>query len=185
MRKNQFALLPLALLLLFLFTGCAQSVGKSSRIKIANEYESGERLEINGTVVNESGFPIKGVELFFYQANSNGEYESTFFGMPSFARLRGKAYTDENGNFQLASIIPGNYPGESDGKHIHAIAKAKGYKEWRFEFLFEGWVTESLRNEIAKNNDGIILDPKQDTTGIWQVSTLIQLVKKEQLHLSN
>lgn len=81
--------------------------------------------------------------------------------MPSFARLRGTLHTDKNGHFKLKTIVPGNYPGETTGKHIHVVANAKGFKEWKFEFLFEGWVSQSLRKEILKNKDAIILDLKE------------------------
>jgi len=159
--------------ILILFSGCSQS----SIIEIANKTEPGDRLTIAGKVVDDKGTPIANAKLFFYQANSHGEYESTFLGMPSFARLRGTVYSDKQGNFTLLTIIPGNYPGEPDGKHIHVVANAKGHKEWRFEFLFEGSVSESLRKEIAIKKDGMILNPTLGNPGTWHVDALIKLAK--------
>lgn len=144
-------------------------------LTIVRAKEPGERLIISGMVTDRKGKPIPAAKLFFYHANSEGEYNSTLLGMPSFARLRGTLHTDKNGHFKLKTIVPGNYPGETTGKHIHVVANAKGFKEWKFEFLFEGWVSQSLRKEILKNKDAIILDLKEKEGDCWTVTTRISL----------
>lgn len=140
--------------------------------------EHGERLIIHGKVIDaETGKPIK-ANLFFYQADANGNYNSTFFGMPSYAKIRGEITTDANGCFSVLTIVPGNYPGQIDGKHIHAIAKTKGFQKWEFEFLFEGWISPNLREEIKTNNDAIILNLQNKEANKWSVNTEVKLRPK-------
>ena len=148
-------------------------------LNLVDDDEPGERLMIYGKVVDRATKqPIINANLFFYQADTNGNYKSTFFGMPSYAKIRGKITTDNHGCFQVLTIVPGNYPGQNDGKHIHVIAKAKGHHKWQFEFLFEGWISENLRKEIKSNNDAIILDLQNKQDGKWVVGTEINLRHK-------
>lgn len=136
--------------------------GNSGYIQLTDPDQSGEQLIIYGQVINsETGEPIENAQVSLYQADVSGNYNSTFFGMPSYAKIRGSLKTDSDGCFKVKTIVPGNYPGETDGKHIHVIANAGGYEKWSFEFLFEGWVSESLRKEVLKNKDAIILDLKE------------------------
>ncbi len=147
--------------------------------QLINKEESGEKLVIYGKVIDKiSGQALDNASLFFYQADSNGEYNSTFIGMPSYAKIRGKIKTNTNGCFKIETIVPGNYPGQTDGKHIHVIANAKGYEKWTFEFLFDGWVSESLRREVNQKNDAIILNLLEKVSNKWIVQTEIGLQQK-------
>ncbi|MEQ8906857.1 hypothetical protein [Ekhidna sp.] len=145
---------------------------------ILSKDEPGERIVIKGLVVDaETLEPIK-ASLFLYQADTSGNYNSTLLGMPSYAKIRGKLATDNSGSFLIETIVPGNYPGEVDGKHIHVVARARGYEEWKFEFLFEGWVSDDLRKEIAVNKDAIILELQNKKSEKWVVNTTIKLEPK-------
>ncbi len=149
-------------------------------VSLLAKAKGGEHLIIHGLVVDkETQQPIPEANLTFYQADQFGEYNSVFLGMPSFAKIRGSLDTNEQGCFLLETIVPGNYPGEKDGKHIHVIADASGYKERKFEFLFEGSVSESLREEVEINGDGVILDLKRNKKGSQEVETVITLVRNK------
>ena len=79
----------------------------------------GEKLIITGKVVDFYDCkPIQGAILDFWQADSTGKYDNKGFN------LRGKVISDENGNYQLNTIIPAN---ETIGNrtvpsHIHLKA---------------------------------------------------------------
>ena len=187
MRNNIFTYM---LIISFGYVGTAQTNEKIKScseltysdlgfVQLADKDESGEKLIIYGRVIDAiSGQTIKNANLFFYQAGNDGNYNSSFIGMPSFARIRGKVKTNADGCFKIKTIVPGNYPGQIDGKHIHVIAKAKGYEKWMFEFLFEGWISENLRKEIQQNNDAIILELGEKDSGSWVVQTKIKLKQK-------
>ncbi len=136
------------------------TASEQSVVRIAGDEEPGERLFLVGQVVDqETKEPISGAKIFFYQADHEGHYDSRFIGMPSLARISGSVKTDVNGCFILQTIIPGNYPDQIDGKHIHAKMKAPGYPTWNMEFLFEGYFDGDLRQEYEDRGDGIILNP--------------------------
>lgn len=185
------------LLYLFIFSlsfGCNSQISEESNesnscdelspssrtfVKLSEDDEPGENLILFGKVIDYgTGLPIIDANLYFYQADSGGLYNSTFLGMPSFAKIRGKIRTNTNGCFIVKTIVPGNYPDQADGKHIHVIAKAKGYKKWTFEFLFEGSISESLRKEVKENNDAIILNLKEKESKSWLVHAEIKLQQK-------
>lgn len=146
-------------------------------LSLISKTNGAEHLIIYGQVRDKfTSEPISNAKLFFYQADQDGEYNSSLLGMPSYAKIRGSLKTGTNGCFKLETIVPGNYPGQVDGKHIHVIAGADGYQEWKFEFLFEGWINEGTRKEI--NGKAIILDlPKEGRLRV--VETVIDLKKKE------
>ena len=79
----------------------------------------GEKIIITGKVFDFYDCkPIHGAILDFWQADSNGKYDNEGFN------LRGKIVSDENGNYQLNTIIPAN---ETIGNktvpaHIHLKA---------------------------------------------------------------
>ena len=79
----------------------------------------GEKLIITGKVVDFCDCkPIQGAILDFWQADSTGNYDNEGFN------LRGKVIFDENGDYQLNTIIPAN---ETIGNrtvpaHIHLKA---------------------------------------------------------------
>ena len=79
----------------------------------------GEKIIITGKVFDFYDCkPIHGAILDFWQADSTGKYDNEGFN------LRGKVISDENGNYQLNTIIPAN---ETNGNrtvpaHIHLKA---------------------------------------------------------------
>jgi protocatechuate 3,4-dioxygenase beta subunit len=63
----------------------------------------GKKIVITGQVLNFfTCKPISGAILDFWQADSNGKYDTVDFN------LRGKVISDKNGNYTFETIIPGN-----------------------------------------------------------------------------
>lgn len=87
--------------------------GAPSQTKLAPENEPGERLTIAGTVYDSdchSRLPNTLIEI--WQANKAGLYDTdtpgNFTGHVDF-HLRGMMLTDERGNYEFETIMPGRY----------------------------------------------------------------------------
>ena len=93
------------------------------RSVIAHENEPGQRLFISGIVKqNDCEHSISGSLIELWQANDEGCYgivEDCDTGNPEndYFNLRGKFFSDSNGNYSFESILPGYYG--SRPRHIH------------------------------------------------------------------
>ena len=94
-----------------------------TRIIIASHEEPGDRLFINGIVyTNDCETPVSGALVEVWHANEDGCYsinQECDTGNPDDDEfnLRGKIFTDENGQYGFETILAGNYG--SRPKHIH------------------------------------------------------------------
>lgn len=77
---------------------------------------SGTRLLLRGSVVSTDCRPVAGALLDFWQADDGGAYDNVGF------TLRGHQFTDDDGRFELETIVPGLYPGRARHIHVHAQA---------------------------------------------------------------
>lgn len=86
---------------------------------LAPQGVSGERVRIEGKVVDADGKPVNDAALEIWQANSQGKYASPEDSQdkavePGF-RGYGRSLTDDAGAFRFRTIKPGRVPGP-DGK---------------------------------------------------------------------
>lgn len=72
---------------------------------------NGEKLTVIGFVFDKNCKPIANAWLDFWQADAKGVYDNVGF------RLRGHQFTNENGKYELQTIMPSDY--ESRPPHIH------------------------------------------------------------------
>jgi protocatechuate 3,4-dioxygenase, beta subunit len=74
----------------------------------------GERIIVNGRVLDSNGRPIPGTLLEIWQANSAGRYVHVKDQHPAPLDLNftgaGRTLTDENGAYRFTTIKPGAYP---------------------------------------------------------------------------
>jgi protocatechuate 3,4-dioxygenase alpha subunit len=70
---------------------------------------AGERLQINGKILDADGKPVNDAAVEIWQADSQGKYAEKSF------RGYGRSLTDEAGAFRFRTIKPGRVPGP-DGK---------------------------------------------------------------------
>ncbi len=75
----------------------------------------GTALLLTGQVLDANCQPIAGAMLDFWHANDDGEYDNAGY------HFRGHQFADENGRYQLETILPGLYPGRT--RHIHVRAQ--------------------------------------------------------------
>ncbi len=88
------------------------------RASLLEDGSSGTRLVVTGQVLDTSCRPVAGALLDFWQADATGQYDNRGY------QLRGHQYADEDGRYQLETIVPGLYPGRTS--HIHVRLQAPG-----------------------------------------------------------
>ena len=91
---------------------------------------SGTSLTISGYVMTVDCKWVPGAKLEFWQADANGEYDLQGY------RLRGHVFTDENGQYQIETILPAPY--ESRPRHIHVMVLPPGQPSLTTQLYFPG-----------------------------------------------
>jgi protocatechuate 3,4-dioxygenase, alpha subunit len=104
----------------------------------------GERIRIEGTVLDGKGAPVTDAMLEIWQANAGGRYrhvadardavplDETFAGF-------GRALTDSNGVFHFDTIKPGRVPGRGNAvqaPHIGLIVFARGMPNHAYSRIY-------------------------------------------------
>lgn len=113
-----------------------------SRVTIADESEPGERLVIRGTVFEPDGStPASNVVLYLYHTNADGVYPKRGNDTGNARRhgyLRGWLRTDGRGSYEIRTIRPDSYPGQTGAAHVHVtVQEPDGTPEyWLPSFLF-------------------------------------------------
>ncbi|MCB9604379.1 MAG: hypothetical protein H6720_28995 [Sandaracinus sp.] len=92
--------------------------GAPSRTELAALDEPGQRLFVQGTLVDAACRPLEGYVLDVWQADAEGNYPDA---AASGYRLRGRLVTAADGTFALESIVPGYYetPTGPRPAHLH------------------------------------------------------------------
>ena len=106
------------------------SSGSPASADLAADAGSGTRLALSGTVLTTACAPVKGAKLDFWQADDSGEYDNDGF------RLRGHVFSDDQGRYQINTVMPGLYPGRT--RHIHVKAQAPGGRLLTTQLYFPG-----------------------------------------------
>jgi protocatechuate 3,4-dioxygenase beta subunit len=104
---------------------------------ICNANEAGERLLIDGIVVNASGEPIAGAKVGAFNADAQGLYNPPNSGTRE-PRIQGEVRTGPDGRFQFVTVRPGPYPGGDEPGHVHLTVTADGFQLKYQTFWLEG-----------------------------------------------
>ncbi|WP_238378799.1 dioxygenase [Halalkalibacillus sediminis] len=127
--------------------------------------EKGEKLIFSGTVRNIDGEPLANTLVDMWHDDADGEYSAFGADAPDY-NLRGRFYTDENGYFEVESIVPIPYQIPTQGAtgefleimgqhpyrpaHLHIMFEQEGYETLITQVFFEG--DEWLESDVA---DGV------------------------------
>lgn len=135
-------------------------------IRLISKDEPGEPLIVYGKILDkETKQPVSNASLFLYQTDSSGIYNTT--GIDREARIKGTVYSSKTGCFKIQTILPGDYPGNKNSRHLHYIINAPGYEELKSAVFFKGFTTPNLTDQGPL----IILNIKKDNTGAWTGTT--------------
>ncbi|PID20266.1 catechol 1,2-dioxygenase [Sporosarcina sp. P3] len=130
--------------------------------------EAGDVMYFSGNVSNTNGEPLEKVRVEMWQNDASGKYSSFDSDAPKY-NFRGHFYTDENGDFEVKTIVPLPYSIPTDGPtgefldytdqhpmrpaHLHLMFEAEGHETLITQVFFEG--DEWLETDVA---DGVRLD---------------------------
>ncbi len=114
----------------------------------------GAKLVLTGVVMNTSCQPVARALLDFWQCDDAGVYDNQGY------RLRGHQFADEQGRYQLETIVPGVYPGRT--RHIHVKVQAPNKPVLTSQLYFpgeprnrtDGIYNPALEMQLANNADG-------------------------------
>ncbi|MBM7714106.1 catechol 1,2-dioxygenase [Bacillus thermophilus] len=130
--------------------------------------EAGEVLMFKGNVSSTDGMPLPNTRVEMWQNDHSGKYSAFDADAPRY-NLRGHFYTDENGDFEVKTIVPVPYSIPADGPtgeflkymdqhpmrpaHLHLMFEAEGHETLITQVFFEG--DEWLETDVA---DGVRTD---------------------------
>ena len=88
--------------------------GAPFRSRLVDASEPGDRLIVSGTVLSaDCRTPVPGALVEIWQANHAGVYDTSLpgnFTEVTTFHLRGMLYTNEQGRYEIETIMPGRYP---------------------------------------------------------------------------
>jgi protocatechuate 3,4-dioxygenase beta subunit len=90
--------------------------GSPERTNITQAGTPGQKLVVEGRVLDKKGQPIAHAWLDFWQADGKGQYDNDGFN------LRGHQFADKEGRYHLETVRPFVYAGRT--AHIHAKVRA-------------------------------------------------------------
>jgi len=123
---------------------------------LVSENTVGERIRIQGCVLDAEGRPIEDAMIEIWQANSHGRYNHPLDEQdkpldPEF-KGHGRASTDISGNYRFDTIKPGAVPGsgaEWQAPHINVIVFARGMLSHAFTRIY-------FEDESANQDDAVL-----------------------------
>jgi protocatechuate 3,4-dioxygenase beta subunit len=137
--------------------------GQKGFIQLVTNEEPGEPLVVYGKVIErQSNQPVRDASLFLYQTDSSGIYNASN-APEEQARIRGTVMTNENGCFKVKTILPGDYPGSKNSRHLHYRIDAAGHKQTTSTLFFKGFTN----SKIATDGRFPILDITKRESGTW------------------
>lgn len=127
--------------------------------------EEGDLFYFKGNVSNVDGEKLANTKVEMWQNDANSTYSSFDSDAPAY-NLRGHFYTDENGDFEVKTIVPVAYSIPDQGPtgefldytdqhpmrpaHLHLMFEAEGHDTLITQVFFEG--DEWLETDVA---DGV------------------------------
>lgn len=126
----------------------------------------GAPLTVAGYVLSTACQPVANALLDFWQADDDGNYDNDGF------RLRGHQFTDDEGRYQLETIVPGLYPGRT--RHIHVNVQAPNQPVLTTQLYFPD-VSENDRDGLF--NPALVIDVEErDETQIGRFSFVLESI---------
>lgn len=124
---------------------------------LISENTEGERIRIEGCVLDAEERPIEDAMIEVWQANSRGRYNHPLDEQdkpldPEFMG-HGRASTDVNGKYRFETIKPGSVPGPSNtaqAPHINVIVFARGMLSHAFTRIY-------FENDADNPNDPVLM----------------------------
>ncbi|WP_084734580.1 dioxygenase [Actinophytocola xinjiangensis] len=135
--------------------------------------EPGERLRLTGRVRSADGGPLPGAVLDTWQADMAGGYSHFVPALPEH-NLRARVVADDEGRYDIATVVPGAYQVPSAGPsgrlfallgmhawrpaHVHFKISAPGHRTLTTQLYFAGdpWLDSDVAGGVK---DELVLRP--------------------------
>lgn len=154
-----------------------QKLPRKSILKITEENEPGEKLLLCLTFIDkESKLSLSNQLVKFYHTTNNGNYEQTDPNDEYSARLNGQSVTNNTGQIYLETILPGDYGGSNDNRHIHTTVV--GAKPEAYDIFFKQYSGNGIGQYLNSGNDQMFVTELKKTKKNKLVSFLTIGVKK-------
>jgi len=141
--------------------------------------EQGDRLVFAGQVRDLDGAPLAGAEVDIWHADADGYYSGFAPHIPD-GNLRGVVIADDEGRFEISTVLPAPYQIPTDGPtgklitaagwhpwrpaHLHLMVRAEGHRQVTTQLYFHGG--EWVDSDVAKaTKDELILSPEKQADG--------------------
>ena len=143
--------------------------------RIAPAAEPGTPFVIKGVVLNASGDPASGAEVFAYHTDKTGLYAAP--GAADPWRLKGWTITDAQGRFELKTIRPGPYPNAQIPAHVHVHVTTSccGRQEREMVFEDDPLVNKAFHDQHGPDSIFLYGRPVVKGDGSQEVSYTIRL----------
>jgi protocatechuate 3,4-dioxygenase beta subunit len=115
----------------------------------------GTKMVLTGRVLTTGCQPIAGAVVDFWHADDGGNYDNAGY------LFRGHQFTNENGRFQLETVVPGLYPGRT--RHFHVKVQGPQTSLLTTQLYFpdepgnasDGIFNAALLMDTAETADGV------------------------------
>lgn len=104
----------------------------------------GQVVYVRGQILDQACKPVAGVNVEIWQACVTGRYNNKLDPNPAAIdpnfRYWGETFTDGDGRYEFKTIIPGQYPADTDWMrpaHIHFRVAKVGYAELITQMYFK------------------------------------------------
>jgi len=144
----------------------------------------GEKIAIEGRVLDGDGAPVDDAVLEIWQADAEGSYDHPDDGRPADPRFHGfgRAMTDEAGRYRFLTIRPGRVPaprGALQAPHINLTIFARGLlKQLVTRIYFADEPSNDGDPVLAAIGDPAarrtLLAARQDTGGAYRFDVVLQ-----------
>lgn len=94
-----------------------------STLTLVPDNEPGERILVEGQVIDPSGAPAAEAIVRLFATDAEGLYHPTISG-EELPRIFGTVVTDSLGQFSIETVRPGSYPGTQNVRHIHVSVRS-------------------------------------------------------------
>ena len=146
----------------------------------------GERITIEGRVLDGDGAPVPDAMIELWQANAAGRYDHVEDQQadkksdPHFHGF-GRVATDPQGHFKITTIKPGPVPGRGNAlqaPHINVAFFARGLLKQLFTRIYfadePSNASDPLLNSIDDDNIRQTLIAKKGGTGVYRFDFVLQ-----------
>ncbi|MEZ5059779.1 MAG: hypothetical protein R2879_22320 [Saprospiraceae bacterium] len=116
--------------------------------------------------------PLARKEIFVYQADVSGEYQSEIPGKENTAKIRGTGITDLDGRVLVRTLLPGDFGSIDLNRHIQVQIDGAYPKLHRI--YFRQFANCEIQNQSRKETETHIVDLERD-----EASNLVAFLKLE------